>query len=125
MKKKFQINFFICFFLIILFLIINENISTIIFTYPNSISLSNDNLFVIHKSGISICNSALSEIINNITIFTEDEILTEDSLSRITSIYENGFIFNIINDKIYIYDEENNFLYQDENTILDGENPSY
>ena len=125
MKYEFYYIFFNVFYLIIIFILINKNISLISFTYPSSISLSNGNIFIIHKSGISICNSALSEIINNITIFNEDEFLTPDSLSRIISVFENGFIFNIINDKIYIFDEEKNYLYKDDNTILNGENPSY
>ena len=123
MKKNTHLNKL--FFFIILFIIIVQSISSISFTYPSSISLSNGNILIIHKSGISICNSFLTEIISNVTNFSEEEFLTTDSLSKITSIYENDYIFNIINDKIYIFNDVGNLLYQSENTILDEENPGY
>ena len=111
-------------FIILCDLMIHINTS-ISFMYPFSISLSNGNIFIIHKLGISVCDPLLSKIIKNITIFTEEEQLKEETLSRVTSIYENGFIFNIINDKIYIVNESEILLYESNTTILNGENPGY
>ena len=63
-------------------LLIKISISSISFIYPYSIKLSNENILVIHRYGICICNSFVTEIINNIIVFTESEqILTEAALS--------------------------------------------
>ena len=109
----------------IIFIIISQSISYLYFTYPNSISLSNGNILIIHESGITICNYNLSEIINNITNFNENEILTIESLSRVTLASDNNYIFNIINDKIYIFDSVGSLLYESETKILSDENPCY
>ena len=113
-------------FWIIIYIIINYATSTISFEYPHSFYLSNRNIFVIHKFGITICNLNLTEIIKNVITFENDEIITEESLSKVTSVIENGYIFNIINDKIYIFDDVGNLLYKNNTKILEvGENPSY
>ena len=96
-------------------IIIKSSKSTFSLIYPYFIPLSDGNFLVIHKYGISICicNSLSIEIINNITSFTNDEeISTEASLSKITSESENGYIFCIIIDKIYIFNENGNLLSQ-------------
>ena len=122
MNKYYSIKLF---FSYILFIIISSSICSLYFTFPNSIPLLDGNIFIIHKLGITICNPNLSEIIKNITNFSEDEILTEDSLSRVTLAYENGFIFSIINDKIYIFDSYGNLLKESENSFLSEEDPAY
>ena len=112
-------------FIIILNIIIKEAYLYISFHYPNSLFLSNGNIFIIHKYGISICNSNLTEIIYNIT-FENDDIITVENLAKITSVFENGYIFNIINDKIYIFDEIGIKLYKSESKIISNEeNPNY
>ena len=114
----------ITFMLIILFIIINKSNSSLSFIYPTSFYLSNGNIFIIHKYGINICNSNLNEIIKNITVF-ENEI-TEENLAKIIYSYEYRFIINIINDKIYIFDNEGNLLYNNQTKIISiNENPSY
>ena len=112
-------------FIIILNIIIKEAYLYISFHFPNSLFLSNGNIFIIHKYGISICNSNLTEIIYNIT-FENDDIITVENLAKITSVFENGYIFNIINDKIYIFDEIGIKLYKSESKIISNEeNPNY
>ena len=113
-------------FLFIIF-ILKKFIYSISFINPYSISLSNENVLVIHRYGISICNSIVTEIIDNITIFTEgEEISTEAALSKITSASENGYIFTIINDKIYIFNEMGILLYHNNSKILlNGETAKY
>ena len=48
------------FVLILFFIIIIQITSYISFIYPNSLFLSNKNIFIIHKFGISICNSEIT-----------------------------------------------------------------
>ena len=113
-------------FLIIFYTIINKANSFIDFTYPNSLYLSDGNIFVIHKFGITICNSNFTDIIKNVIVFDNDEIITEEKLSKITSVYENGYIFNVINDKIYIFDDIGNLLFKNNTKIIESnENPDY
>ena len=125
MTNKWYINKI--FFFYILFAFITSIICTLSFSYPNSVPLSDGNILIIHKLGITICNSNLSEIITNVTNFTNDEILTLDSLSKITIevSYENGYIFSIINDKIYIFDNYGNLKNQSENSIHSQKETSY
>ena len=108
-------------------LIIKISLSKITFINPYSIPLDDGKFLIIHKDGISICNSLVTEIIENIIIFTEEEkISTEEALSKITSLTKNGYIFCIINDKIYIFDQYGNLLTQEPKDILsNGETASY
>ena len=99
--------------------------SFISFIYPNSLLFSDGNIFIIHKFGISICNPNLTYIIKNITNFEEDDIISLENFAKITSVYENGYIFNIINDNIYIFDEIGNLLFTNKTKIISSEeNPS-
>ena len=112
------------FFLIIFFIIINQYTSNITFIYPNSLFLSNMNIFIIHKYGISICDSNLISIIRNITVFENE--LTEEDLPKIAYSYEYEIIITIIKDGIYIFDNEGSLLYKNNTKIISStENPSY
>ena len=112
------------FFLIIFFIIINQYTSYITFIYPNSLFLSNMNIFIIHKYGISICDSNLTSIIKNVTVF-ENELIEQD-LPKITYSYEYEIIITIIKDRIYIFDNEGSLLYKNNTKIISQtENPSY
>ena len=113
------------FFLNILCIILSQIISQISFIYPHSTILSDGNILIIHKYGITICNQNNTQIIRNIIVFIGDEILEEESLSRITLKSEFGYILSIINDKIYIFDETG-VLLKGKITFLDeNENPGY
>ena len=46
---------------------------SISFIYPNSVTLKNGNIFVIHKEGVTICNSDFSEIIKNVITFIDEK----------------------------------------------------
>ena len=95
------------------------------FTNPLSIYLSNGNLFIIHKYGIEVCNKYLTEIIKSQIIFEEEEFITTQKLSKvILSKFEDGYIISLINNKIYFFDEEGNFLYKSER-IDKEKNPDY
>ena len=62
------------FLIVIYIIIIQQIISYLNFTYPQSILLNNQNIFIIHKLGISICDPSYSKIINNLTNFEENEM---------------------------------------------------
>ena len=105
--------------LILLTAVIKLSITIISFINPYTITLSDGKLLVIHRYGVSICNSQVTEIIDTIISFTGDEeISTEEALSKITSVSENGYIFCIINDKTYIFDENGNLLGKYSNKLL-------
>ena len=113
------VNFKIAFYLFIIFIIRNQILSYISFSFPYALSLSNGNILVIHKTGISICNNLLSKIIKNIITFENDEqIQTEASLSKITTTKINNFIISIINDKIHIFNDIGDLLYLNNTKIL-------
>ena len=115
------VNFRISFYFFILFMIRNPSLSYISFSFPYSLSLSNGNILVIHKTGITICNNLLSKIIKNIITFEEDEqIQTEASLSKITTTKINNYIISLINDKIHIFNEIGDLVYLNNTKILNS-----
>ena len=85
---------------------------SISFIYPNSVTLKNGNIFVIHKEGVTICNSDFSEIINNVITFDENKkIDTEDKLSRVSiAQFDDGYIVSIIINKIYFFNIEGEII---------------
>ena len=93
------------FFIIINLFFMISNIFCLYFIYPNAITLNNGNIFVIHKYGVTVCDSSFSNILKNIYNFTDNEILKdENDLSKITiSKFDDGFIVSMIINKIYIF----------------------
>ena len=77
--------------------------SSLSFSFPNAVTLINENYFVIHKYGISICDSSFSKIINNITISTSTELISnENDLYKIDiKMFQDGYIFDYNGNKIY------------------------
>ena len=74
MNNKLFINLRTKIFLFFIFIfILNKFIYSISFINPYSISLSNENILVIHKYGISICNSIATEIIDNILFLQKEK----------------------------------------------------
>ena len=103
----------------ILFILIELSQSFISFNYPYGLTLSNGNILVIHQKGISITNKYSTKILKNVIIFSEnEEITSETSLSKIATAFEYEYVISIINDKIYIFDENGTFLYNDTDKIL-------
>jgi hypothetical protein len=113
-------------YILYIIIIIISNAS-VFFNFPYSISLSNGNILVIHKLGITICDSLLSKIIKEIVIFDEDEeINTESSLSKVTTATMDEYIIALINDKIYILNDVGDLLYENNTKILEqGETAEY
>ena len=102
--------------LIIIFQIFYKISSTSPFDYPYSIILSNDNIFLIQKTGIDIYDKSLNKL-NQIIDFSEEEEISEEKFSKIVIKYNNEYIFIIINDKIFIFNIEGKFLYKSEEKI--------
>jgi hypothetical protein len=96
--------------------------SNLYFNYINAITLNNENIFVIHKNGVSICDPSFSEIINESYIFDNSEkISNETALSKvIIKKFEDGYVFCIIINKIYIFDSNGQFEYKEGNIQTDS-----
>jgi len=90
--------------------------TTLYFDYPYFLTLSNNNIFFIHHTGIDIYDSSFNKI-NQIIQFSGDEEMTEEIFSKIKIKYDNEYILSIINDKIYIFNNEGKFLYKSEDKI--------
>ena len=89
-------------FFIVFIININEICSTLLFTYPSAVTLTNGNILVIEKDGIYICDQTMENIISNIFTFTEeDKIKDEVSLSRVIMKDKNGYIICLVNFKLF------------------------
>ena len=72
---------------IISFLSLVSKIFSLYFAYPNAITLKNRNIFIIHKTGITICDINFTTIIKNVAYFNSDEELTnEEDLFKVSII---------------------------------------
>ena len=91
-------------------------INSLSYDYPYYITLSNDNIFLIHYAGVDIYDSSFNKI-KEIIKFLDDEEMTEEIFSKIELKYDNECILSIINDKIYIFNNEGKFLYKSEDKI--------
>ena len=109
MNTKFIISIKYIYIITILFNIFSI-FSSLSFSFPNAVTLINGNYFVIHKYGISICDSSFSKIINNVTIFENIDLITnEEDLYKIEiKMFHDGYILCIIYDKIYFFDSDGN-----------------
>ena len=102
----------------------NSSFSYLTFKFPYAFKLSNKNIFVIHQLGVSICNQHFTESISRVVTFSETEkITTDEALSKVTSVIADNYIICLINDMIYIFDEEGYLLKKsnDKITNLDVE----
>ena len=90
------------------------------FDYPYSIILSNDNIFLIQKTGIDIYDTSLNKLIQILEFSGENEI-SEEIFSNITLKYNNDYILSIINDKMFIFNIEGKLLYKSKEKINETE----
>ena len=106
-------------FLYIIFCIqIYKILSEISLRYPYSLYLSNGNIFVIHEKGITIYDHLMTNQIEDVITFSEnDEIKTSD-LSKLTTVFEDEYLFCIIKDKIYIFNDKGNILFHNNTSII-------
>jgi len=109
---------------VLLILFIQKPISTLDFTYPSAITISDGNIFVIEKEGIFVYDEQLENIIYNYP-FEEDEKINDlNSLSNIIIKYRYDYIICLVNLKIYFFSNEGEKLLETEKLIID-ENFSY
>ena len=104
--------------LIIIFQIFYKISSTSPFDYPYSITLSNDNIFLIQKTGIDIYDKYLNKL-NQIVEFSGKEEISEEKFAKIVIKYNNEYILSIINDIFFIFNNEGKLLYKSEEKIND------
>ena len=92
------IKHYFYFFLILLIINISKSSEAFLyFNYPYAFKIKDKNIFVIHQDGITICDPTLKRIIRNETIFEgTDKINSDASLSKVTTLYENGYIICLI-----------------------------
>ncbi len=126
-KKRSNYNTYI--FIIILFLsLFEKNISLPRFIYPRAISLLNNNFFILHKYGIDIYDALLSTKIKNIITFNDSEQINTTAIYSqiaIAKSYKTDNIISIINNKIYIFNNEGELLYNSIKTIEDFKGEDY
>ena len=104
--------------IITLIILINPSFSYLEFKFPYAFKLSNKNIFVIHQLGVSICDETFIQIIATVVTFSESEKITTDaSLSKVASTISNGYIICLLNDYIYIFDEEGYLLKKSDSKI--------
>ena len=112
------------FFIIIFSLKIYESNSELNFKYPTSISLYNKNILVIEEKGIYVCDPELNTIIKEIQIFSENEKISSlNKLSTVILIKQQSFIISLINYKVYFFDTDGTFLYNND-TLIQNFNPT-
>ena len=88
-------------------------LSTLSFKYPTAITLKNGNIFIIHETGISICDPTFSIIRKNVTVFSSgNKISSANYLSKVSvSQFNEGYIVSVIINKIYIFSPQGEIEY--------------
>ena len=94
---------------------------------PHGINLNSGEILIIHKFGVTVYNFDLTNIQRQIVKFGENELIeTEEDLSKLTVESFDGYIFSIIKDKLYIFNEKDGELsYNDRNIINQPQNIEY
>ena len=80
--------------------------SGLYFEYPTSIILNNKKIFIIHKTGVTICEPSFTNIVKNVYNFTNEneQISNETKLSKVSlSKFDDGYIVSIISLIKYIF----------------------
>ena len=120
--KEYNIFPYNLLFIFILFLQISYIHSTLSFEYPTSVTLKNGNIFIIHKTGVTICDPSMTMRIKDILNFSTNQISNINYLSKVTiSQFEDGYIISVIIDKIFIFDIEGELKYTDNQLITNSE----
>ena len=102
--------------LIILLQIFSKVSSTTSLDYPYFITLANDNIFLIQKTGIDIYDQSLNKLYQ-IFEFSGKEEMTEENFLKIALKYNKEYILSVINDRMFIFNNEGHLLYISEEKI--------
>ena len=119
MNYKLISNFFI-FIYFIFNIIINRISSSVSFKYPYCFYLSNENIFVIHEKGITICDHLFNETIEEVVTFSKNDTIQINDLSKITTVFEDNYIFCLIKNKIYIFNDKGKLLFHNKTSIIEN-----
>lgn len=99
------------FSLIIFFTLMNSSYSYLAFNFPYAFKLNNKNILVIHELGITICDQTFTESIDRVLTFSDSEkINTDSALSKMASVIASDYVICLINDQIFILNEEGYLL---------------
>ena len=117
MKAGYKRIYFLAFVLIIS---IGDVNSLLNFNYPSAINLSNGNIFIVEKEGIYVYDGRLKNKIHSYTFRDEnDKINDSDDLSKVSIKTNDIYVLCLINSKIFIFDNEGNYLFETEKLISD------
>ena len=106
------------FTLIILITLINSSYSYLTFNFPYAFKLNNKNILVIHELGITLCDKTFTESIDRVLTFSNSEkINTNEALSKVASVIAGNYVICLINDRIYIFNEEGYLLKKNDGKI--------
>ena len=112
-------------FFIIFFIELNIINSTLSFSYPTSVTLTNGNILVVEKNGIYICDPTMETMINTaFTFIEEDQIDDDNKLANVEIKDKNNYIGVLVNFKLYLFTREGTLLKSTKSLISD-ENPTY
>ena len=104
---------------------INQVTSTLLFSYPTSVTLSNGNILVVEKNGIYICDPTMETIEKTVyTFIEEDQINNVNKLSYAEIKDKNGYIGVLVNFKFYLLTRTGDLL-QSTNRLISDSNPTY
>ena len=118
MKYKLIFNYHILVY-IIFFIQIYKTNGEFSLKYPFSLYLSNWNIFAIHETGITIYDHLFSTKVEEVINFSKEEKLKINDISRITTVFEDEYLFCIIKDKIFIFNDKGNLLINNDTSILE------
>ena len=90
-------------FTVINFFLTTNHISSHNLVFPSAITLTNGNILIIESLGIYISDSTFTNIELKYNLDEEDQIKTEDDLSRVILKRSRGYVICLINYKIYFF----------------------
>lgn len=93
------------FLLIINFLLIRLTISILSFSYPTSITLDNGDIFIVHKTGVTVTDPTCSVARNPNPVYDlSSDQLTEEKLSQVSiAKFSDGYIICTIKTDLLIF----------------------
>ena len=99
--------------------------SKLLFTFPSSLTLEDENILVIEKNGIYICDPTLENIISTVFTFNEDDIIKDlNSLYNVYMKDKNGFIICLVNARLFFFNRTGTLL-KYTNRLINEDNPNY
>ena len=115
-----------CMYLFFIFFIeLNLINSTLLFSYPTSVTITNENILVVEKNGIYICDPTMEAIINTTFTFIEEgQIDNDNKLANVEIKDKNNYIGVLVNFKLYLFTREGDLL-KSTNRLISDDNPTY